>query len=491
MVSGDSEILAAKHSPMGLAWYASRKRYIAARHLAYLNRRLLDLAARSGKRNLAVSMPPRYGKSETCSRYFPAWYLGTFPDHRVILTSYEADFAASWGKHCRDTLEEFGEEIFGISVERASRARGRWNIAGREGGMMTAGAGGAITGKGANLFVIDDPIKNHKEALSKDRRDDVWEWWQSTASTRREVHLASGLDPITLVIMTRWHEDDLLGRLIAQEPDEWEVINFPLIALEEDVLGRMPGDVLWDLRHDKAAVERVQRNSTPYWFHSLFQGKPRPDEGGIVKRAWIKYFDQHPNRDLFDAQGWPKQELAKGGRGSWDCAFKDTDGSDNVVGGAWYQHQADRFLVDCTVAKRDFTRTCADVEAFHPELRKVLVEDKANGPAVLNVLQRKRRGLVPFDPGVHGSKAARLHAVAPSFHSGNIWLPRPVVPSRADPPISEGVPVARAEWVTDYIEEVTAFPNATHDDQVDMTTQALLDMETKKRPSVGAVKRPA
>lgn len=491
MSRDEQKRLAAKLTPAGLAFYASRERYILANHLAYLNRKLVDLAARRGKRNLAVSMPPRYGKSETCSRYFPPWYLGTYPDHNIILTSYEADFASKWGRASRDVLEEYGLDLYGIEVDRASRSAKRWDIVGHEGGMQTAGAGGAITGKGANLLIIDDPIKNHKEALNKDRRDDVWDWWESTAASRREIDLATGLDPITLVVMTRWHEDDLLGRLLAQEPGEWEVINFPLIATDDDVLGRVEGDVLWPRRHTKRSARKLQRGTTPYWFHALYQGQPRPDDGGIVKRSWIRYFDQHPNRELFDETGWPKRELAKGGRGSWDCAFKDTDGSDYVVGGAWYRHQADRFLVDVDKAKRDFTVTCADVEVFHPELRKVLVEDKANGPAVLNVLQRKRRGLVPFDPGEHGSKEARLHAVAPTFHSGNVWLPRPVVPSRSDPPLTSGRPIARAEWVADYIAELTTFPKATHDDQVDMTTQALLDMESKGKPNVGSVKRKA
>lgn len=488
-LSYSPEQIAAQQTPIGLARYASRNRYIVAKHLAYLGRKLTHLAYRTGKRNLAVSMPPRYGKSETSSRYFPAWYLGTYPDHNVILTSYEADFAARWGRFSRDTLEEYGEELFGIQVDRSSRSAKRWSIVGHEGGMQTAGAGGAITGKGANLLIIDDPIKNHKDALNKDRRDDVWEWWESTAGPRREKHLATGLDPITLVIMTRWHEDDLLGRLLANEPDEWDVINFPLIATENDELGRVEGDIIWPARHTKEAAQKLQRTTTPYWFHSLYQGQPKPDDGGIIKRGWIKYFDQHPNRELFDETGWPKPELAKGGRGSWDCAFKDTDGSDYVVGGAWYKHQADRFLIDVTKDKRDFTRTCNDIEAFHQELRIILVEDKANGPAVLNVLQRKRRGLVPFDPSDHGSKSARLHAVAPSFRSGNIWLPRPVVPRRDDPPLPDGRPIAKANWVSDYIEELTTFPNATHDDQVDMTTQALLDMESKPKPHVGTVRK--
>lgn len=485
----DAELLAARSSPAGLAYLASRRRYMLPPHLAYLNRRLLDLASRNGKRNLAVSMPPRYGKSETCSRYFPPWYLGTFPNHHVLFASYEANFAARWGRASRDVLEAHGQELFNVEVSRASRAAKAWDIVGYEGGMQTAGAGGAITGKGANCLIIDDPIKNHKDALNKDRRDDVWDWWESTASSRRETELATGLEPITLIIMTRWHEDDLLGRILAQEGEDWEVVNFPLIATDNDALGRVEGDILWNARHTKRQAKRLKQKTTPYWFQSLYQGQPRPDDGGIVKRSWIKYFDQHPNRELFDERGWPILDLAKGGRGSVDCAFKDTDGSDYVVIGAWYKHQADRFLIDVSRAKRDFTRTCDDVEAWHLELRVVLVEDKANGPAVLNVLQRKRRGLVPFDPTSHGSKEARLHAVAPTFRGTNVWLPRPVVPSRSDPPLTEGVPVARAEWVSDYIDELTTFPKATHDDQVDMTSQALLDMEARRKPHVGAVKK--
>ncbi|HEX6956311.1 MAG TPA: terminase family protein [Agromyces sp.] len=487
----EQELLVARTSPAGLAYYASRHRYRVAPHLAYLNRRLVDLAARRGKRNLAVFMPPRHGKSETCSRYFPPWYMGTYPDHGVILSSYEADFAASWGRAGRDVLEEYGDEVFGVQVQRASRAAKRWQLVGREGRMQTAGVGGAITGKGANLLVIDDPVKNHKEALSKERRDDVWDWWLTTASTRREVDLATGLQPITLLIMTRWHEDDLAGRLLEQEPDDWEVVNFPLLAREGDVLGRQPGEVLWPARVDEAEAIRIRDTSTPFWFGALYQQTPKPDDGGIVKRSWIRYFDQHPDRSLFDERGWPKTDgTLKPGRQSWDMTFKDTSGSDYVVGGAWWMHGADRFLVDVDRKKRSFTSTIDVVKSWntlHPKLRTRLVEDKANGPAVISALGRNVSGLVPWSPDKHGSKEARLHVSAPAFRSGNVWLPRPTVPNRHDPPLTEGVPIARAEWVADYVEELVTFPNATHDDQVDMTTMALIDMESSRKPRVGAV----
>lgn len=131
-------------------------------------------------------MPPRHGKSETVSRYLPAWYLGRFPDRRVMLASYEAHFAATWGRKARELLEQVGPEVFGVSVSERSAAASAWDIAGRRGGMVTAGVGGPLTGKGAHLLVIDDPVKNAEEAQSELLREKAFGWWRSTARTRLE-----------------------------------------------------------------------------------------------------------------------------------------------------------------------------------------------------------------------------------------------------------------------------------------------------------------
>ncbi len=190
-----------------------------------------------------VCMPPRHGKSEFISKYFPAWFLGTFPDKRIILTSYESEYAASWGRKARNLLEEHGRELFGVRIAGDSSAADRWDIAGRDGGMNTAGAGAAITGKGANVAIIDDPVKNDTDAMSETKRAAVWEWYRATLRTRLEG------DPRAIIlVMTRWHEDDLAGRLLKAQAaatsgpcKRWDVLELPALAEPGDPLGRPPG----------------------------------------------------------------------------------------------------------------------------------------------------------------------------------------------------------------------------------------------------------
>ena len=204
----------------------SEGRWMPARHLAYLDRAItesIDQAAKGELEGLVVSMPPQHGKSELCSKYLPAWYLGRYPDRRVILTSYEADFAATWGRKARDLLEHWGH-LFGVRVHRRSGAANRWDLDGRDGGMTAAGVGGPITGKGAHLLIVDDPIKNDEEARSNTFREKQWEWWQSVATTRRRP------GALIIVIQTRWHRDDLTGRILRQAEEtghKWRIVKFP------------------------------------------------------------------------------------------------------------------------------------------------------------------------------------------------------------------------------------------------------------------------
>src|SRR5690348_3861723 len=232
-------------TPAGLAWVASDGRWQYAPHLRLLSDALWRVAA-GHIRRLMVFMPPRHGKSELVSHYFPAWYLGTRPNRRVILTSYEADFAATWGRKVRDVLAEFGPTLYGVRVRDDSSAANRWDLAEHTGGMVTAGVGGPITGRGADVLIIDDPVKNADDALSATMRERVWEWWRSTAYTRLEPSGAA------VLVMTRWHEDDLAGRLLGemeQGGEHWEVLRLPAIAEEEDdALGRHPGEALWPQR---------------------------------------------------------------------------------------------------------------------------------------------------------------------------------------------------------------------------------------------------
>jgi len=441
-------------TPAHLAWTVSEGRWFPYEHLLFLNRKLVDVAAGRIKR-LIVSMPPRHGKSELVSRYFPAWYIGTFPDKRIILVSYEADFAATWGRKARDLLEEHGPSLFGIRVSGNSSAANRWDIEGHEGGMVTAGVNGPITGKGADIGIIDDPVKNDQEAMSVTYQERTYEWYKSTFRTRIQR------DGAIILIMTRWHENDLAGKLLAAqeaEGEKWEVVSLPALAEEDDPLGREFGQPLCPDLFSKDALESIKKAVGSYWWASLYQQRPSPAEGGIFKRNWWQYYRRLP--DKFD-------EIIQ----SWDMTFKDTKTADYVVGQVWGRKGANKYLLDQVRDRMDFPATIQAVRTLSakwPQAKAKLIEDKANGPAVIATLKKEISGLIPVEP--QGSKESRAWAVSPEVEAGNVYLPDPSI----------------APWVHDFIEECAAFPNGANDDQVDAMTQAL--MRFNKQPGIQVLK---
>ena len=284
-------------SPASFAQIASNGRWMPARHLTYLDNAISDsieAAQRGELEGLVVSMPPQHGKSELCSRYLPAWYLGRFPDRRVILTSYEADFATSWGRKARDLLEHWGY-LFGVRVHRKSGAANRWDIDRREGGMTAAGVGGPITGKGAHLLIIDDPIKNDEEARSASFREKQWQWWQSVATTR----LRPGA--LIVLIQTRWNRDDLTGRVLKQAEEtghQWRVVKFPALAEEHDVLGRQPGEALWPEVFTRERLDKVRDSHTNYYWQALYQQNPVAEGSAEWPESFFTpdiWFDEWPD----------------------------------------------------------------------------------------------------------------------------------------------------------------------------------------------------
>jgi hypothetical protein len=317
-------------------------------HLDLLNRRLLDLAA--GKvRRLMVSMPPRHGKSELISRYLPAWYLGTFPDRRVILSSYESDFAASWGRKARELLEQHGLDHFGAKVRSDIAASSRWEIAGHDGGMITAGVGGPITGRGANLLIVDDPIKNAEDAASLTLRDKIYEWWRSTAYTRLEPGAS------VVLIQTRWHQDDLAGRILADadQGEAWEVISLPAIAEENDPLGRDPGAALWPERFSEEALDVIRRSVGSYFWAAMYQQTPVPIGGEIFKQEWFRYVDSVPENADRVVRYWDKAATAGGGDFSCGVLILSHDGRffvADVIRGQWSPHRRNEVIEATTVA---------------------------------------------------------------------------------------------------------------------------------------------
>lgn len=273
-------------SPAKFARTASGGRWKMAPHLEAIDHAIVETIMGRMAPILVIEAPPRHGKSELVSRYLPAWYLGLNKDHRVMLVGYAASFARSWGRKARSLLTDQGWR-FNAEVDLSVRAAADWGLKGYEGGMVTAGVGGP-TGRGANLLIIDDPIKNAEQALSATVRENHWDWWQTTASTRIEP------GGCAIVIATRWSEDDLSGRLIkaAAEGDGLAVqrLRLPAIAETHDPLGRQPGEALWPERWPLERLEKLRDSKDAHWWHALYQQRP----SGDGRCAWpASYFGPH------------------------------------------------------------------------------------------------------------------------------------------------------------------------------------------------------
>lgn len=278
--------IALERSPGSMAAVLTDGREMQAAHLALIDKVFRDIAA-GRPRKVLITMPPRHGKSRRAARWAPLWYLSRHPDHRVMIASYSADLADDHGRWIRDAIHAYGPQI-GLYLHAGSKAANRFDLAdehgGRlEGGLVTAGVGGGLTGKGAHLAVVDDPIKDAADAQSPTMRTRLWDWWTSVLNTRIEPGGS------LLVVQTRWHEADLAGKLLAgEDADDWTVIDLPAICdSDDDPLGRPIGAALWPKRYGRAALGKIRRAVGERVWWSLFQQKPRPMEGGVWQWPWI------------------------------------------------------------------------------------------------------------------------------------------------------------------------------------------------------------
>lgn len=406
---------------------------------------------------LIISMPPQEGKSTLATKWAPVHLLKERPDTRIIIASYAANVARRMGRLIRGEIGTHGDEL-GIAIADDVAAQHEFGIADHTGGVYAVGIGGGLTSRPADVMIIDDPLKDRAEADSENFRDRAWDWWTDVASTR----LAPGA-PVIL-ILTRWHHDDLAGRLLAAEDGHlWKVINIPAQADhrpeqgETDILGRQPGEFMISARgRTPEQWQRRKVQSGPRTWASLFQGRPSPLAGDLFPEQWARY-DQPLWTERADGSRWiPGRdfELVQ----SWDLAFKDTKSSDYVVGQVWLRIGADVYLVDQVRARLSFTATLDAIRAMTakwPQAAAKFVEDKANGPAVINALSRQIPGLIPIEP--EGSKYARAAAISPFVHSLNVHLPD----------------AALLPNVEELLEEARAFPNGQHDDTIDALSQAV------------------
>ncbi|MEC0231174.1 phage terminase large subunit [Paenibacillus alba] len=439
--------------------YTHKLIYTYTRHGEFIAN-VLDTAIKKRKRMMAgeipvetqyfmFSVPAQHGKSMHITETFPSYFLGHFPHEGVIEVSYNSDFASKFGGRNKEKVKEFGKELFNIGVAKDKDSSDEWDVVdinGRKtrGGMISRGILSGITGSSlGDCVIIDDPIKNREEANSQTIREKHWDEWKD--SIRRRIHPGG----IVIVIMTRWHEDDIWGRMLDPayaKPFDWQVHNLPLecdethISKEGNPLNRVLGEPLWPERYGYEHV--AEAKSYPSSFNAMDQGRPTSQEGNTLKRDWWKYYDVLPPIS---------SKLI-----SIDATFKDEDDSDYVVVQVWGKNRADMFLIDQVRAKMNFpatVQTIRNVVKKHPDAAWKLIEDKANGSAIISTLHREIGGIIPVNP--EGGKVARVNAVSAYIESGNVYLPR------------------QAEWIHDFVEEAASFPKGKHDDQVDAMSQAL------------------
>jgi len=437
----------------------------------------LDRLVSGDIKRLMVSMPPRHGKSELVSRRLPAYILGRNPDANVIACSYSADLASAMNRDVQRIIDApeysnlFPETKLSGSNIRTTAQGGTslrnsdvFEVVGHRGGYRSAGVGGGITGMGADFGIIDDPVKNHQEAQSPTYRAGVWEWYTTTLYTRLDE-----ADSRILCTMTRWHEDDLAGRLIEamkkEDGEQWEIISFPAVAEETRGLGdpREVGDALWPEKFPAGRLATIQTTIGPYPWGALYQQHPEPDGGGLFKRKNFRYFSIVNGTYVLHAPEGDKIYLASA------CPIFQTADSAGSM----------RNRADYTAVGTWATTPESDLLALD------MFKERSEGPDLPNIIKSQRAKWDPVTIGIE-PKNTGLTLYQQMKRDG-----LPVVELDADADkFTRALPVAAraaagciyhlvgASWLDDYESELVKFPGGAHDDQVDVTAYAYVLQQT-------------
>jgi len=431
------------------------------------NTRLVEIGQRVGTGEiprLLLMLPPRHFKSTIFSRFLPSWFIRRYPDRTWGQGAHSQPLAEEFGQAARDYFTASGGEL-----DPSSAGKGRWKVAGHLGGFWGAGVGKG-TGLPAHFINVDDPIKNRQEAESAAYRRQLYDWWSTVLNTREEPGC------IKLITHTRWADADLIGWLIGQVEDlerdgnadavePWHVIQMPMIAepvqiavpatltLEAD--NRDPGEVLDPDRFDAEWARRKRLNTPDRDWAALYQQRPQPSGGTIFTPEMFRFYGTEDRPGLEGDAILPKRFTRV--IASIDCTFKDTAGTDMVAFTNWGQDNAGVWLLDLQNQRMDFSATMDAITGLWPSwgFGELLVEDKANGPAVISVLKRAAAGFAVHAIRPDGGKTARANATTPQFNQGRVWFPRwhPLTALLAS--------------------QLTKFPGDTFDDLVDSTTQLI------------------
>jgi len=446
-----------QRDPASLAEKLSGGRWRRYRHLDFLSNKIRVLE--DHPIFLIITMPPRHGKSELISHWTPIWFLKRWPYKHIILASYQAGFAAEWGGVVRNAIIEH-EARLEIQLAGDTRSKSEWRIKGYGGGMLASGVMGPITGHGGDLLIIDDPIKSQKEALSLVYRESIKQWYRSTFRTRAQPNAS------IILLMTRWHEDDLAGYLVSesQKPesdlprDPWEVINLPALAEPGDPLGRPEGEALWPEMYPRQSLLQVREAIGPYWYSAEYQGYPRPEGGSIIKEAWFQYYSDQENPLV--------NESIKVERciQIWDTAFELDDASSRSACMTWVKAGQFFYVIDVWAKRVEFPDLIQAAKMKYAQWKPthIYIEHKASGHSLVQQLRRDTS--LPIIPvKAEQDKASRLNAVSGIVEAGRVKLP------------------AQAPWLSDFLYEICSFPAAKTDDIADCFAHGLMQMH----PSLG------
>jgi predicted phage terminase large subunit-like protein len=418
--------------------------FIAGRHHKIMADAFERVANGSLKR-LIINMPPRHTKSEFASYLFPAWYLGKFPHKKIIQTAHTAELATNFGRKVRNLVATPDyQALFPTKLSSDSKAAGRWNT-NKGGDYFAIGVGGAVTGKGADVLIIDDP-HSEQEAMQGNPAvfDRVYEWYSS--GPRQRLQPGGSI----IIVMTRWSKRDLTGQIInnsvKREGDEWETIEFPAL---------MPsGKPLWSEFWSQKELEAIKNEIPVSKWEAQYQQNPTSEEGAIIKREmWQIWEKEKPPVCEFIIQ-------------SWDTAFEKNNRADYsacTTWGVFYKTDSDGFdtthiiLLDAFKERMEFPELKKKAQELYKDWNPdaLIVEKKAAGAPLIYEMRRMGIPLQEYTPSKGSDKIARVNAISDLFASGFVWCPD-------------------TRWAEEVMEECASFPNGEHDDLVDSTSQALL-----------------
>lgn len=393
-------------------------------------------------KRLIVNMPPRHTKSEFASHLFPAWYLGRFPDKKVIQTAHTAELAVGFGRKVRNLVgsEDYQKIFKDVALSTDSKAAGRWST-NKEGEYFAIGVGGAVTGKGADILIVDDPHSEQEAALNDPSvYDKTYEWY--TSGPRQRLQPGGAI----CLVMTRWSKKDLTGSImkasIQRGGDEWEIIEFPAILPS--------GKSLWPGFWPLDQLEALKAELPIGKWSAQYQQDPSSEEGAIIKREWWKeWTKKRPPPCDFIIQSWDTAFLAKETADYSACTtwgvFTDEDNISSII------------LLDAFQERLEFPDLKARAYEMYKEYEPdaFIVEAKAAGTPLIFELRRMGIPVGEYVPSRGKDKIARVNAISDLFSSGHVWAPK-------------------TRWAELVVEEFAAFPTGDHDDLVDSSTQALL-----------------